>query len=147
MGKTVSPEAGRTGKRKHPHARGEDGRGATSPVRSIETPPRTWGRRSSFNRCIEVVRNTPTHVGKTEWFGLAATSEKKHPHARGEDTEEGDEDASQEETPPRTWGRRNGGSAHRAYIKKHPHARGEDVIDVYVSDFGSETPPRTWGRR
>ena len=53
-----------------------------------------------------IVGNTPTRVGKTILRTLPAESVEKHPHARGEDTDEHEAAAMEEETPPRAWGRR-----------------------------------------
>ena len=172
--------------RKHPHARGEDqaatGAGKTimeTPPRTwgrlpqekqeelcSETPPRTWGRPSDAGSSERLLRNTPTHVGKTELNNGVNNNLEKHPHARGEDFGPPGIAPEQCETPPRTWGRQAQGvqqhaaggntpthvgktAARRARapgLEKHPHARGEDP-EVWRSGMGWwETPPRTWGR-
>jgi len=44
-----------------------------------------WGRlRCGIAREI-IDRNTPTHVGKTEWAECEIFINQKHPHACGED--------------------------------------------------------------
>ena len=92
---------------------------------------------------------------------------KKHPHARGEDDNHGNENGPKEETPPRTWGRRCSLQENARYFRntpthvgktcapfrrersrqKHPHARGEDSSTVNQVFVPFETPPRTWGRQ
>ena len=106
-------------------------------------------------------------MGKTKYPHGTGQNRKKHPHARGEDAAVGQLNGSQQETPPRTWGRRlmlkvvtdlagntpthvGKTPAHKATkrrVEKHPHARGEDQKKTKQSSFVRETPPRTWGRR
>ena len=112
-------------------------------------------------------RNTPTHVGKTHGGVPRQEHEKKHPHARGEDSSPASGLPQRRETPPRTWGRlfrafspkfskRNtpthvgktfGLSFSFLHFWKHPHARGEDYLTASISSVLMEAPPRTWGRR
>ena len=112
-------------------------------------------------------RNPPTHVGKTGAGDSTPAPVRKHPHARGEDDWPLLQSYCQEETPPRTWGRRRvwvgkelprrntpthvgktlTSSSHFLPPQKHPHARGEDVGTILVVSGMMETPPRTWGRR
>ena len=95
---------------------------------------------------ILIIRNTPTHVGKTIPITGGNPQRWKHPHARGEDKTWIPPDLDEAETPPRTWGRHHaanrptqwygntpthvGKTASTAQagtiIGKHPHARGED---------------------
>ena len=156
--------------KKHPHARGEDSSAAASawarsPMR-VETPPRTWGRRSRLMAYVGLTRNTPTHVGKTRDVSAGFMFDKKHPHARGEDTSPTVCWTTTSETPPRTWGRphlrswsqlaiRNtpthvgktaGRRSQKPACQKHPHARGEDPVITRMKSDAGETPPRTWGR-
>ena len=65
VGKTLCTVAYFIVMQKHPHARGEDSTAFCCPVVWAETPPRTWGRLDVTVLRIELVRNTPTHVGKT----------------------------------------------------------------------------------
>ena len=112
------------------------------------------------------MRNTPTHVGKTDRRNRLRREDKKHPHARGEDQQPVLFPLPFSETPPRTWGRLDhgltpcihcgntpthvgktgAGRPHGAYPWKHPHARGEDLIGHKTVKIKRETPPRTWGR-
>ena len=131
-----------------------------------ETPPRTWGRQNFLKNRLLKPRNTPTHVGKTGGPARPHSPSWKHPHARGEDWARGLPRWQEEETPPRTWGRRgihpcrglylrntpthvgktNLQSVRRFFWRKHPHARGEDVVHRLITRRNGETPPRTWGR-
>ena len=67
VGKTA-PQA-KTGRVwwKHPHACGEDQSQKSVFTVIKETPPRMWGRRCHIGDIRRVNRNTPTHVGKTNW--------------------------------------------------------------------------------
>ena len=85
VGKTSGHQKERPSAKKHPHARGED----YFPVHRFsytpETPPRTWGRLKGQITTTSGLRNTPTHVGKTDAFDYKPLLLWKHPHARGED--------------------------------------------------------------
>ena len=85
MGKTIIESSDAGLHPKHPHARGEDYDKATIAKMAGETPPRTWGRPLPFQPPIQVVGNTPTHVGKTGPNQTGWVDIEKHPHARGED--------------------------------------------------------------
>ena len=74
--------------KKHPHVRGEDGYRIQAVVQNKETPPRAWGRPAPEQADKLVFRNTPTCVGKTNGLYIPAYREKKHPHVRGEDSQE-----------------------------------------------------------
>ena len=112
------------------------------------------------------MRNTPTSVGKTFFNHPQQAHIRKHPHERGEDEERGRRLKGREETPPRAWGRRRGGTLMAGYdgntptsvgktwkrpltgstTWKHPHERGEDPASICACLRSSETPPRAWGR-
>ena len=106
VGKTRHEGSTANQARKHPHARGEDVYISAKKAVKIETPPRTWGRRSDPGHEQDPQRNTPTHVGKTDAAAKHSDYQQKHPHARGEDAREAHKIAFIRETPPRTWGRR-----------------------------------------
>ena len=152
---------------KHPHGRGEDFCPGTAAARSVETPPRAWGRPGPAFLHQRHVRNTPTGVGKTfQKVGIRG-NRQKHPHGRGEDPVAAAATADGKETPPRAWGRlinedislgRGGNTptgvgktsparALTASIWKHPHGRGEDAARCPSRRQAAETPPRAWGRR
>ena len=166
VGKTRSYPAGSAGHEKHPHARGEDGGATKYGVSLTETPPRTWGRRSTVLYTCAHRGNTPTHVGKTARCPGLLLRQEKHPHARGEDVYLLFVLLFIMETPPRTWGRPNTTELSNKTQRntpthvgktftfclfscsswKHPHARGEDHDCVSSDTRIVETPPRTWGR-
>src|SRR5690606_11285046 len=130
------------------------------------TPPRTLGRPDNLLEQPIQLRNTPTDVGKTAPSPAPRRWTGKHPHGRGEDPVLLSYTCNHSETPPRTWGRRNGAYASRwlsrntptdvgktapvracpSGSRKHPHGRGEDGSCARMSQWISETPPRTWGR-
>ena len=93
--------------KKHPHGRGEDGRGLPMGTAEKETPPRAWGRLCQPVWPCFSGGNTPTGVGKTagdhSHYGRAG----KHPHGRGEDMMPSTTGGRMTETPPRAWGRRS----------------------------------------
>ena len=152
--------------RKHPHGRGEDTICAPTRWRTLETPPRAWGRRPKAVRHELRHRNTPTGVGKTPCRPASAYRLQKHPHGRGEDNPSKDGKCNPQETPPRAWGRRNPLIANHHIIRntptgvgktvirtgmsqtgeKHPHGRGEDKQQPAAFQDEVETPPRAWGR-
>ena len=108
VGKTCTAALQRVGTSKHPHARGEDEGVAQMKLFGLETPPRTWGRPRKAPFFSSWGRNTPTHVGKTRRRTIALKRLEKHPHARGEDSWRSSRRPTRQETPPRTWGRRDG---------------------------------------
>ena len=87
VGKTHTRMRSKKLMEKHPHARGEDRRKWMTGEYQGETPPRTWGRPGSAEERAANVRNTPTHVGKTQPPAQPEIYFRKHPHARGEDPE------------------------------------------------------------
>ena len=132
----------------------------------METPPRAWGRLYAGGRKQDLMRNTPTCVGKTSKRRPIRMGPWKHPHVRGEDVRVVEHNGEPWETPPRAWGR-------HAYIdidllpnrntptcvgktdprrdrflgkQKHPHVRGEDHLPRSPGQETGETPPRAWGR-
>ena len=112
------------------------------------------------------VGNTPTCVGKICRRCEHQERRRKHPHVRGEDATKALEAASQQETPPRAWGRSQSATrpictsrniptcvgkigqqtAGPASTRKHPHVRGEDSSLATAALTSAETPPRAWGR-
>ena len=133
--------------RKHPHGRGEDMVWSFTSLRSMETPPRAWGRPIGDNGQHLGLGNTPTGVGKTWFKGTCGGADRKHPHGRGEDIIKADERTKLKETPPRAWGRLPRRRSPGCRRRKHPHGRGEDSARFISAPDGSETPPRAWGRR
>ena len=108
VGKTVSVIMLVPKPQKHPHGRGEDSILCRQSGTAMETPPRTWGRRSISSLSTLALGNTPTDVGKTMTIWSWSTAGWKPPHGRGEDDTSGSTWMISPETPPRTWGRRRG---------------------------------------
>ncbi len=114
----------------------------------------------------DLLRNTPTHVGKTALRRERMKERWKHPHACGEDKPSNHCVTGKRETPPRMWGRlapkkafaqtRGNTPTHvgkttllrhiSREVRKHPHACGEDINFCFGQRAGEETPPRMWGR-
>ncbi len=105
VGKTPSQESRRRLYGKHPHGRGENGDNRSAKRLSVETPPRTWGKHKPICPNRVVRGNTPTDVGKTEFFAAMFRKDQKHPHGRGENSFALSLSLSFTETPPRTWGK------------------------------------------
>ena len=127
MGKTMKYLRKKLVNGKHPHVHGEDSPLTAKKPRTIETPPRAWGRLFGTEIWLSCPRNTPTCMGKTTpmlRFGNIVT-----------------------ETPPRAWGRLSAcpvifpmmgntptcmgkTSPRRSAVPfwwKHPHVHGEDL--------------------
>ncbi len=149
VGKTTGRSCSRTARKKHPHARGEDGVAERDGRAEVETPPRTWGRPGEKEKSLWTKRNTPTHVGKTEEIWQDARLRGKHPHARGEDTAPRAftcQAQSAVRNTPTHVGKTQHDALSRRLLLKHPHARGEDNVILVNNTPLQETPPRTWGR-
>ena len=146
VGKTSCPAWIPLVSKKHPHWRGEDIPELNLEPNSQETPPLAWGRHRVGSGFPDVLRNTPTGVGKTEACAKVFLSHGKHPHWRGEDATATFDGLTYLETPPLAWGRlkvctwtalasRNTPTGvgkttteaqQQAPAGKHPHWRGED---------------------
>ena len=145
---------------------GEDGGRTRYLPRTLETPPRVWGRLLRRLRHGQRSRNTPTCVGKTIFQCQHQADIRKHPHVCGEDWLKMPTVSSGLETPPRVWGRPECGHNIVGYcrntptcvgktsnglrplyeVKKHPHVCGEDTAPQAHHLRRKETPPRVWGR-
>ena len=86
VGKTTCYHRRQTGRRKHPHACGEDRQRPSRHSRCAETPPRVWGRLEPQAITELAFGNTPTRVGKTKPWKPSEADKQKHPHACGEDS-------------------------------------------------------------
>ena len=149
VGKTSLEGLKLKGGEKHPHVRGEDFQFQILINRSVETPPRAWGRRVLAQHAKQLTRNTPTCVGKTKLKLRSTAHSRKHPHVRGEDLLCLPPGLNRRETPPRAWGRqldRIAAEAAARVLRKHPHVRGEDRRGILSRSAPRETPPRAWGR-
>ena len=132
----------------HPHARGDDDR----------ADPRLAAAR--------VWRFTPTHVGTMRISEPHPSRLPVHPHARGDDYRADTVAATNNGSPPRTWGRferdrkrqvaKRFTPTHVGTIPSqqqcalpypvHPHARGDDWSSRPSRSSVIGSPPRTWGR-
>ncbi len=90
---------------KHPHPCGEDGLCGGFLYNYLETPPPMWGRLFLIRQEIILIRNTPTHVGKTISCSVKILWARKHPHPCGEDSFTKYCGNRWRETPPPMWGR------------------------------------------
>ena len=112
----------------------------------METPPRTWRRRTSLTGTAGAPRNTSTDVEKTTRVHLRVRALQKHLHGRGEDSDrwiprrqtEGNTSTDVEKTEV-TYGS-------HGKTEKHLHGRGEDATRLVATSTIIETPPRTWRR-
>ena len=105
VGKTIGGIAREFNYEKHPHVRGEDELRTDLRLAVQETPPRAWGRRRRRCERDQILRNTPTCVGKTTHTVSKCLFFRKHPHVRGEDDPNEPDYNGGSETPPRAWGR------------------------------------------
>ena len=147
VGKTQRSRWQLTCTRKHPHVRGEDPRRLTQTATSIETPPRAWGRPNLTRSQINIIRNTPTCVGKTVASLICWSAIQKHPHVRGEDFRCWPALGKSLETPPRAWGRPTRLAKKQALVRNTPTCVGKTTDRRGWSRQPSETPPRAWGRQ
>ena len=122
VGKTTNRQSAIADDWPPPHARGEDVQdaGTSQPRPTMETPPRTWGRRLHPVGERRTERNTPTHVGKTRASRPPPSTAWKHPHARGEDYLYRAWQTWNKETPPRTWGRPEMTFSHFGRLRNTP---------------------------
>jgi len=67
VGKTINADGVGCDDEKHPHARGENESRSEGVYALVETPPRTWGKLGLEFDALARDRNTPTHVGKTNY--------------------------------------------------------------------------------
>ncbi|SWC47416.1 Domain of uncharacterised function (DUF2825) [Klebsiella pneumoniae] len=152
--------------KKHPHTCGEDPASVSSTASCREPPPRVWGRHPQRYPAADDGRNTPTHVGKTDFDINQQLADQKHPHACGEDHARENYIFLIKETPPRMWGRLNigvieggklrntpthvgktlTGTFTRTNTEKHPHACREDQQGFCQYALRQEIPPHMWGR-
>ncbi len=130
------------------------------------TPPRVWGRHPQRYPAADDGRNTPTHVGKTDFDINQQLADQKHPHACGEDHARENYIFLIKETPPRMWGRRSPArlpgrtprntpthvgktsrvSVNMPFDKKHPHTCGEDPGICRYQGFNRGNTPTHVGK-
>ncbi len=109
VGKTVAPNPNVYTVPVHPHMRGEDYYGSDPAVEANGSPPHAWGRHFDIARITDVVRFTPTCVGKTQRLFRTGRANTVHPHMRGEDILVVIHCLISFGSPPHAWGRLTGG--------------------------------------
>ena len=129
--------------------------------------PRTWGEPVNRPTRAMYKRTIPTHVGRTTPRPPGSVISTDHPHARGENGNNGTEEQGICGPSPRTWGellrsyesswavrtipthvgRTRTGSTLTAWYTDHPHARGENSASSRRMAWTSGPSPRTWGER
>ena len=149
----------------HPHVRGEHIIGGLDDDVGRGSPPRAWGTRPAGLCGCWCCRITPTCVGNTGRRVRPGCHGTDHPHVRGEHSLTSSCKASICGSPPRAWGTRLVGQAHRAgrritptcvgntstQIPKsagpsdHPHVRGEHLPLLPSTNPHIGSPPRAWG--
>ena len=121
--------------------------GLNAALKGMETPPRTWRRRTTPPRFVVEFGNTSTDVEKTADRPPSELWSRKHLHGRGEDNRDCLELVvafRNTSTDVEKTGRIDRRSREG---EKHLHGRGEDMINACMSSVVVETPPRTWRRR
>ncbi len=151
----------------HPHAHGDNTSGILPAMRTIGSPPCTWGQRGDDSAYLRRPRFTPMHMGTTEQRSCEACRTAVHPHAHGDNNHLAAVLSLQVGSPPCTWGQpppvaglAAGGAVHpHAHgdndrvsargrtLPVHPHAHGDNerLSEAQRGDGGS--PPCTWGQR
>ena len=109
----------------HPHAGGENQASPNVQALPNGSPPRGWGKPSTWVQKGIRGRFTPTRVGKTRWAGWTASHFTVHPHACGENVKADPERIEGFGSPPRVWG-------------KH--------LSLVANDSRNGSPPRVWGK-
>ena len=110
----------------HPHVCGENFKELILTRARPGSPPRVWGKRFGLFAIIQILRFTPTCVGKTSRGGNGKVIHEVHPHVCGENNTRAGAIQYKGGSPPRVWGKRE-------------YARPSMVTQ------GS--PPRVWGKR
>ena len=132
--------------KKHLHERGENFCLYIFLMVFLETPPRTWRKRSPGTCFFFARRNTSTNVEKTYSVLALFVLFKKHLHERGENSLSSIRIKVPVETPPRTWRKLDTGALRNSWSRntstnvektdgqyicflssqKHLHERGEN---------------------
>ena len=105
VGKTGSRRPTLTCQPVHPHACGENQTGDKQGTGSAGSPPRVWGKRSTWPSASGTPRFTPTRVGKTFCFSALPCVASVHPHACGENQYVKLPGPQVNGSPPRVWGK------------------------------------------
>ena len=166
VGTTATPYMVSSRSPVHPHACGDDAQAQQPTSNPAGSPPRVWGRRRVLLLQVVPVRFTPTRVGTTRIGSESAWCISVHPHACGDDMSSSSGRSPAGGSPPRVWGRRDGGrdevgdarftptrvgTTPRPWprpepVAVHPHACGDDDRRCRPGTSRHGSPPRVWGR-
>ena len=146
MGKTFTLAILKFSSEKHPHVHGEDHPARHHQSMCLETPPRAWGRPNDFFGSVRYIGNTPTCMGKTSRCWGVCGKGQKHPHVHGEDLFCAHRIASNQETPPRAWGRLLPLPTTESGTRNTPTCMGKTPSSRQWHLTSAETPLRAWGR-
>ena len=130
----------------HPHACGDNSSLGASLNLEAGSPPRVWGQPTKKNPKRFVCRFTPTRVGTTPGETEKWKIQSVHPHACGDNDEEGRLHHVGYGSPPRVWGQLRLPRLRRLGGTVHPHACGDNHLHGYYRVDVSGSPPRVWGQ-
>jgi len=92
----------------HPHARGDNFMLSSQLLTCTGSPPRPWGQCTIDFGADRGDRFTPTPVGTMRWGTMRLRLSAVHPHARGDNGQDGVEQRPDHGSPPRPWGQFSG---------------------------------------
>ena len=150
----------------HPHAGGENLTGLHERGEVFGSPPRVWGKPSTWVQKGIRGRFTPTRVGKTNTSIISICYLSVHPHVGGENDAGPLNVVSTLGSPPRVWGKPLTTGAQVVYKRftptrvgktfaaspcfaghsVHPHACGENPTGGATTITSAGSPPRGWGK-
>ena len=129
----------------HPHVRGEDAVMPANPACGGGSPPRAWGGRTTTPPPPQLLRLTPTCVGRTIYRRARRRPRAAHPHVRGEDPPIPGRGGDVYWLTPTCVGRTSRHRSPPATRSAHPHVRGEDDQLAHQRHKSRGSPPRAWG--
>ncbi len=89
----------------HPHIRGENDLSEADLIDATGTPPHSWGKCGGNWWSYHFVRYTPTFVGKMSISYHLLFKYSVHPHIRGENKRDKNDNQIWGGTPPHSWGK------------------------------------------
>jgi len=126
VGKTRPSSDTDAGGSVHPHVRGENYVDERIRMTIGGTPPRAWGKHYILITRTQIIRYTPTCVGKTGCAKPTRSTTKVHPHVRGENY-----------SFLFLW---------QFLIRYTPTCVGKTQVSIYNRVRVRGTPPRAWGK-
>ena len=134
--------------------------------KSYGSPPRVWGKSTTWMNVTDEQRFTPTGVGKIAASILSERFLAVHPHGCGENCENTSKKIYRHGSPPRVWGKchqiARGEhctrftptgvgkieiiSPGRSSETVHPHGCGENDNMIALLAILLGSPPRVWGK-